>query len=187
MPEKGLKIGSVLIMKLEQNILGKRICLRNYEESDLTFLSDMWFDEENGKYLSDPTREYVDDVYQKALDTLGESAYGYYLVAELIDTGECIGSASMFPDERKQVYDIGYCIHKSRWNQGYGSEAVALLCEWLRDNGATKVTAEVAAENAASNRLLRKLGFEIEKISEFKKYNMDVRFDSYIYAKRFDL
>ena len=170
-------------MKLEQTLYGKRICLRSYEKKDLIFLTDMWFDEENGKYLSDPTKEYVDDVYQKALDTLGESEYGYYLVIELEDTGERIGSACLFPDENKRVYDIGYCIHKSRWNQGYGTEAVVLLCEWIRENGAEKVTAEVAAENAASNRLLRKLGFVIEKTSEFKKHNMDVRFDSYIYGK----
>lgn len=170
-------------MKLEQSIQGKKICLRNYEESDLAFLTDMWLDEENGKYLSDPTKEYVDRIYQKALDTLGESAYGYYLVIELTGTGERIGSASMFPNEDGQSFDVGYCIHKSCWKRGYGSEAVALLCEWLGANGVTKVTAEAAIENVASNRLLRKLGFSVEKTSEFKKHNMDVRFDSYIYAK----
>lgn len=171
-------------MKIEQSILSRRICLRNYTESDLGFLTDMWFDEENGKYLSDPVREYVDEAFQRALDTLGESEYGYYLVIELADTKERIGSACMFPDEDKKVYDIGYCIHKSKWRQGYGSEAIASLLEWLKANGAGKVTAEVAAENAPSNALLRKYGFEVEKESEFKKYHMDVRFHSYIYAKR---
>lgn len=38
----------------------------------------MWLDEENGKYMSDPTWEYVDAAYQKALDTLEESSNGYY-------------------------------------------------------------------------------------------------------------
>ncbi|MBO5270525.1 MAG: GNAT family N-acetyltransferase [Clostridia bacterium] len=170
-------------MKVTQSLYGKRICLRNYAESDLPFLTDMWFDAENGKYLSDPTREYVDETFQNALDTLGESQYGYYLVIELLDTKERIGSACMFPDEDKKVYDIGYCIHKSKWKQGYGGEALALMLEWLKENGASKVTAEVAAENLPSNMLLRKFGFEVEKITEFKKYNMDVRFDSYIYAK----
>lgn len=174
-------------MKIEQSIPGKRICLRNYTESDLAFLTDMWFDEENGKYLSDPTRAYVDEAFQKALDTLGESQYGYYLVIELAHTKERIGSACMFPDKNKKVYDIGYCIHKSKWQQGYGSEAVALMLEWLKAHGAEKVTAEVATDNIPSNRLLRKFGFEVEKETEFKKYNMDVRFDSYIYAKSLQL
>lgn len=170
-------------MKIEQSMLGKRIRLRNYTESDLTFLTDMWFDEENGKYMSDPTREFVDEAYQNALYTLEESQYGYYLVIELADTKELIGSACMFPDESKKTYDIGYCIHKSRWKQGYGSEAIALLLEWLKAHGAEKVTAEVAVDNIPSNMLLRKFGFKVEKETEFKKYNMDVRFDSCIYEK----
>ena len=103
-------------MKLERSIRGKRIRLRNYAKTDLTFLTDMWFDEENGKYLSDPAKDYVDEIYQNALDTLEESAYGYYLVIELAEIGERIGSACMFPDEEKQTYDIGYCIHKNRTN-----------------------------------------------------------------------
>lgn len=171
-------------MKIENPICGKRICLRNYAESDLAFLTGMWFDAENGKYMSDPTSEYVDEAFQKALDTLGESPYGYYLVIELTDTREKIGSACMFPNEDQTVYDIGYCIHKCKWKQGYGSEAVASLLEWLEEHGAEKVTAEVAVDNLPSNMLLRKLGFDIEKKAEFQKYNMNVRFDSYIYAKK---
>ena len=46
-----------------------------------------------------------------------------------------------------------------------------------------KVTAEVAIENTASNALLRKFGFKIEKESQFQKYRMPICFDSYIYAK----
>lgn len=170
-------------MKIEQPLFGERICLRNCMESDLPFFMDMWFDEENGKYLSDPTKEYVDEIFQKALDTLGESQYGYYLAIEHTDTRERIGSACVFPDEARKVYDIGYCIAKSKWNQGYGSETIGLLLEWLRANGAEKVTAEAAIDNIPSNMLLRKFGFEVEKEASFKKYNMPVQFDSYIYAK----
>lgn len=160
-----------------------QIRIRNYRESDLGFLTDMWFDEENGKYLSDPAREYVDEAFQKALDTLGESATGYYLVIELADTGERIGSCCMFPDETGKIYDIGYCIHKKFWRQGYGSEALSLMLDWMKAQGAGKVTAEVAVGNVPSNRLLGRLGFVVEKKAKFQKYHMDVCFDSYIYSK----
>lgn len=170
-------------MKIKTVLLGQRIRIRDYTESDLEFLTNMWFDEENGKYMSDPAREYVDEAFQKALDTLGESKFGYYLVIELADTTERVGSFCLFPDEAAQIYDIGYCIHKKYWRKGYGSEAVGLVLDWLKEQGAVKVTAEVAVENGASNALLRKFGFEIEKKAEFKKYNMDICFDSYCYAK----
>ena len=170
-------------MRIDKELVGQRIVIRNYEKSDLAFLTSMWFDEENGKYMSDPTAEYVDEIYQKALDTLGESQFGYYLVIEFADTMEAIGSFCIFPDEDKKVYDIGYCIHKKYWKSGYGSEAISLVLDRLKEQGAEKVTAEVAVDNVVSNALLQKFGFEIEKKTEFKKYNMDVSFESYIYAK----
>lgn len=53
-------------MKLKQDMIGNRIRLRNYKKEDLSFCTDMWLDEVNGKYLSDPTREHADEIYQKA-------------------------------------------------------------------------------------------------------------------------
>ncbi len=170
-------------MRIEKTMVGQRIILRNYEKSDLRFLTGMWFDAENGKYMSDPTPEYVDAAFQKALDTLGESEHGYYLVIALADSRKPVGSFCIFPDEGRRVYDIGYCIHKEHWRCGYGSEAIALVLDWLRSQGAEKVMAEVAVDNVASNALLRKFGFTVQEKTSFKKYHMDVHFDSYIYAK----
>ncbi len=169
-------------MKLNEPLKGERIVIRNHKKSDLPFVTDMWFDEENGKYMSDPTREYVDDRYQNILDDLENSDDGYYLIAELADGNVPIGTAGIFPTDGG-VYDIGYCVHKSKWQQGFGSEIVSLLLDWLRENGANKVMAEVAIDNLPSNKLLQKFGFTVEKTSTFKKYNMDIQFDSYIYAK----
>ncbi|MBD5162668.1 MAG: GNAT family N-acetyltransferase [Oscillibacter sp.] len=169
-------------MKLKQPLLGERIVIRDYTPEDLAFSTDMWFDPENGKYLSDPTREYVDEVFQRALDGLQDSKDGYYLIAELRSGGERIGTCCAFPD--KDVYDIGYCIHKSRWKQGFGTEVVNLLMSWVRDQGGTAVTAEAAEENRASCALLEKCGFAVVRESSFKKYHMDVSFDSFIYEKK---
>ena len=170
-------------MKIESDLCGVHLHIRNYQESDLPFLTDMWFDKENGKYLSDPTKEYIDEAFQHALDTLGESQFGYYLVIELADSHEPVGSCCMFPDESGKVYDIGYCIHKDKWRMGYGSEAVSLILMWMKSRSVKKVTAEVAVCNIPSNSLLQKLGFQIEKKASFKKYNMDTVFESYIYMK----
>lgn len=170
-------------MKLETPLIGERIVIRNYQKSDLKFLTDMWFDVENGKYMSDPAEEYVTDAYQCILDDLENSDDGYYLVVESVNGGLPIASAGIFPTD-DSTYDIGYCVHKSKWRRGFGTEIVALLLEWLRDHGASKVMAEVAIDNLPSNLLLQKFGFTVEKTSTFQKYNMDVRFDSYIYAKK---
>ena len=171
-------------MKIKNKLIGKRIAIRSYLKSDIDFVSEMWFDKENGKYLSDPEREYIDERFQKAVDGIEDSKLGYFFVAELTETGELIGSCCAFPDsDKKGSYDIGYCVHKSRWRQGYGSEMVSLLLDWIKSEGGKIVTAEAAKENEGSCALLKKLGFEIIKEAEFKKYNMGISFDSFIFEK----
>lgn len=166
-------------MKIDNPIHGPRLTIRNYERSDLPFVTSMWLDPENGRYMSDPTADRVDAVFQNALDTLQDSPHGYYLILEL--AGERVGSFSVFPDG--SVHDIGYCIHRDHWRRGYASEALSLMLDWMKSQGAQNVTAEVAVQNIPSNALLQKFGFKVEKQSGFRKYNMDVQFDSYIYAK----
>lgn len=169
-------------MKIGQVLCGQQIMIRDCRSADLPFLTQMWFHEENGKYLSDPTSDYVDAEFQAALDTLPESPMGYYLVLALPD-GRSVGSFCMFPEDDGRSYDIGYCIHRAYWRRGYASEALALILRWLKVQGAERVTAEVATENTASTSLLRKFGFMPERSSSFQKYHMEIRFDSCIYAK----
>lgn len=169
-------------MKIEQTLHGQRITIRNCCSADLHFLTQMWFDEENGKYLSDPTADYVDTEFRAALDALPDSPMGYYLLLELPD-GCPVGSFCMFPEDNGRSYDIGYCIHRSYWRHGYAAEALTLLLGWLREHGAERVTAEVAVENLASTSLLRKFGFTLQRQSRFQKYHMEIHYDSCIYAK----
>ena len=168
-------------MKLKQPLSSPRIVLRNYEKADLPFSVGMWLDAENGKYLSDPTPAFVDAAYQKALEELQDSQEGYYLIAQERNTGARLGTCCLFPDESRKVYDIGYCIHKNFWKQGYGTEMLGLIIQWVKDQGGTAITGEVAVENAASNALLRKLGFQVAQETQFRKYHMEVIFPSYLY------
>ena len=110
-------------MKLDSKLIADRIVIRNYEIDDKEFCTGMWFDKENGKYLSDPTEEYVDEVFQNAVDTMQDSKYGYYLVIEKIAAGERIGSCCAFPNDDGSIIDVGYCINKKFWRNGYASEA----------------------------------------------------------------
>ena len=171
-------------MTLERPLTGERIVIRSYTPEDLAFSTDMWFDPENGRYLSDPTADYVDEVYRKALDGLQDSEDGYYLIVELRDGGERVGTCCAFP-AKEGTCDIGYCVHRSRWRQGFGAEIVKLLLDWAREQGWTAVTAEAAKENRASCALLERCGLTVKRESSFGKYNMDVRFDSYIYERKF--
>lgn len=169
-------------MLIEKSLTSSRITVRNYQKSDLPYLTAMWFDEVNGKYMSDPTVEYVDSDFQKALGCLENNPDGYYLTVVLNCSDRIIGSACIFPDKKKEIFDIGYCIHKDYWGKKFGSELLALIITFIRNNGGIEITAEVAQDNIASNRLLKNNGFKIKKKSQFKKYKMNISFNSYIYT-----
>lgn len=50
-------------MRIKSNLVGTNIYIKNYELADKLFCTNMWFNKVNGKYLSDPTEEFVDDNY----------------------------------------------------------------------------------------------------------------------------
>lgn len=168
-------------MKIGAALTGPRLYLRDHRPGDLDFSAGMWLDEENGRYLSDPTWDYVDAPFQKALDTLQDSGTGYYLTACLSGTEERVGTCCLFPDKSGEGYDIGYCVHKSRWGQGFGREIVELAVGWARAQGGKWLTAEAADENRPSRALLEQCGFVPERAAAFEKYHMGVRYPSHIY------
>lgn len=63
------------------------------------------------------------------------------------------------PDLEGRV-EIGYEIAESYWSKGYATEAAQALCQFaFAEPGVKAVTASTLAEENASTKLLRKLGF----------------------------
>ncbi len=55
---------------------------------------------------------------------------------------------------------MGYCLDEHAWGRGYATEAGLALLQWAFDAlGLNRVQAEVDTRNAASARVLEKLGF----------------------------
>ena len=177
-------------MQIHTPLCGARVRIRDYYKPDLPFVTSMWFDPENGRYMSGPPADKVDERYRKSCEEMEDDHDGFYFVIELAATGERIGSCCAFPqdengayDASRQCYDIGYCINKTHWRQGYGEEAVRLLMAWAKAQGTQKMTAEAAISNNASCGLLEKLGFTVLREGSFKKYNTDIVFPSRVYAR----
>ena len=57
--------------------------------------------------------------------------------------------------------EIGYGMIEAFWGRGYATESAGAMCRWaLAQPGVTAVEAETAPDNAASIRVLAKLGFQ---------------------------
>ena len=167
-------------MKIEA-IETRRLYLRGFERTDISFAISVWNDPEMGKYLQDPSLENVDDAYRNSLETLGEDKTCCYLIAESKETGEQIGTCSFIPSEAGRTFDIAYCVHRKYWNNGYATEMAQGLMDYAKRQGAKKITAYVNKENAASNSIVKKLGLHVVGEKVYKKRGTQIIYTDYKY------
>jgi RimJ/RimL family protein N-acetyltransferase len=104
--------------------------------------------------------------FLSAVGTADPGIFGMYKIVPTAD-GRVVGTAGFYgpPDESGQV-TIGYGMVESAWGQGYGTAAVAGLIEvCCRHGGVTAVNADTEPDNAASQRVLEKNGFERVRVT----------------------
>lgn len=159
-----------------------RLLLRPTCESDGPACLNIWLDDEMGRYLADPPRALADERYLNFAVGIENDEGWYPMVAIHRETGAFIGTCSVVPTEDGACWDLGYCIHRDYWRQGYGAEMVGRLIEEGKIRGVRALTATVACENAASNALLRKLGFHVWRDDgSFRKRGTDIVYRELIY------
>lgn len=158
-----------------------RLYLRGFEKEDARFAISIWNDPEMGEYLADEAMEEIDEEYRKEIEKLGEDEVCCYLISELKETGERIGTCSFMPSKNGEVYDIAYCVHKNQWRKGFATEMIQGMIDHAKEQGAKKITVCVDKENVGSNAVVRKFGFSIAEESAYKKRGTDKMCADYKY------
>lgn len=104
------------------------------------------------------------DRFVAASRQLAEDGVGVRLAVDRLDDGAFLGWCSLSrwnPTYRSAA--LGYCFDEPAWGHGYATEAARALLTWAY--GAldlNRVQAEADTRNAASARVLEKLGFVLE-------------------------
>ena len=73
--------------------------------------------------------------------------------------------------KNNDCYECGYCFHSKFHGNGYATESMRMLMEWLSQDGIKRFMAGTALNNLPSVRLLTSLGFQKikeEKVSFYK-------------------
>jgi RimJ/RimL family protein N-acetyltransferase len=90
--------------------------------------------------------------------------FGLYLV-ELRESAAPAGICGLLKRDVFDAADLGYALAPEFWSKGYASEAAAAVLAFARETlGLTRVLAITKGDNAASIRLLDKLGFRFERM-----------------------
>lgn len=150
-------------------IASERLVLRRFEISDVDAMFANWAsDAEVTRYMTKSfhkSKEVTAMVVKDWTDGYLDSNF-YQWAIELKSTKEIIGSISAVKIcEKSGEVEIGYCIGKKWWNNGYTTEAFTSVINFLFDQvGAIRICAKHDTNNPASGRVMQKCGLSFNGI-----------------------
>lgn len=151
-----------------------RLILREATPSDRDGLFALYANEEVMRYLPLDPFESVEE----ADDEMGwhrrifEEQTGLRWMIQERETGAFVGTCGFLGIERQHNrMEIGYDLAREHWGKGYMPEAVRAVLEFgFGPLGANKIEARIDPDNAASIRLMDKLGFVREGLLRQHEY-----------------
>ncbi len=126
-------------------------------------------DPENTKYMLFLPDDSIEDTIRFLEDAACEwqkqepSYYEFAIYNQ--QTREIAGSAGIYFNDTKDEAEFGWIVSKKYWNRGIASEAAqALLAYARKKHGIHQFTAHCDSQNAASFRVMEKLGMKREAV-----------------------
>jgi ribosomal-protein-alanine N-acetyltransferase len=142
----------------------ERLRLRRVHEGDAAFMLELLNQPTFLRFIGDKGVRTLEDarnyIRTGPLASYQLNGFGLYMV-ELKDSGEAIGTCGILKKPALAHPDLGYALLPAFWARGYAIEAAAAtLAHAYANCGLRHVCAVVDPENAASVKLLYKLGME---------------------------
>lgn len=138
-----------------------RLRLRRLHEGDAEFILGLLNQPSFLQFIGDKGVRNLEDarsyIRSGPLTSYAEHGFGLYLVL-LRDSGERIGVCGILEKPALEHFDLGFAFVPAHWSKGYAEEAACATLEHARDCGLARICAVVDPENAASLKLLHKLG-----------------------------
>jgi ribosomal-protein-alanine N-acetyltransferase len=110
-----------------------------------------------------------------------ETRYEWGII--LKDSGEPMGSIGAFlNDNEPNRYELGYVLGKKYWNQGYATEALQGVMDFLiHQVGIRHFICSHAKDNPASGAVMRHVGFRYQKDGTYQSFDGLRKYESKIY------
>lgn len=143
---------------LPETLSGDRLALSVPVESDIDRVAEFCTDPEFERFLTTPwpyTRAHAETFVRDYVPRAWEDDTEYTWAVRDDESGPLLGMISW-----RRRGDLGYWMGAPHRGQGYTSEAVAIVVEWVFGSGlATRIGWESFAGNLASARVAQRAGF----------------------------
>ncbi|MCY0386093.1 GNAT family N-acetyltransferase [Robbsia sp. Bb-Pol-6] len=140
-----------------------RLTLRPLQDDDAQALFAIWSDVEAMRYFSFPAMHSLDQAVDRIARQSNAAADQQHLICVLVlrTTGEVMGDCALSRmDVPNRHAEIGFCLQRLHWGQGYMHEAASALLTHAFDTlHLHRIEADIDPRNTASARLLERLGF----------------------------
>lgn len=158
----------------------ERLLLRGHRRDDLDDLVGFHSDPAVTRFIPWPvrTREQTAEALELKLTRAIAAAEGDWLVlaVEELATGRVIGEVLLKrTDDADRIGEVGYAFATAAQGRGLASEAVrSILQLGFTTFGLQTIVARVETGNAASSRLLDRLGFELDAQPEVEESGVEL-------------
>ena len=156
-----------------------RLSLRRLEYNDARFIVRLLNEPSFIENIGDRDVRSIDDAHrylrEGPIAMYEAHGFGLWHVARLSD-GAALGMCGLLKRDNLPDVDIGYAFLPEHWGMGYAFEAAeATMRHGAAKFGLERVTAVVSQGNAASIRLLEKLGLRYERMFAMHPGEAEVR------------
>jgi [ribosomal protein S5]-alanine N-acetyltransferase len=162
-----------------------RLRLRQFRVEDVEAMHECLADAEAMRFWNHPahTKRIETERAVRRFVNCTPSYYRFWAVADA-RTDRCLGLVNYHDGHiRNKRVTIGYILSPARWREGLGIEAVSAMLDFCFDlMRLHRVQALIQPENAASLRLVEKLGFRREGLLRENFRIGDVWRDEVLYA-----
>ena len=146
----------------------RRLTLRHLVSEDLSALFELYRDPEVRRYFPDGTRTLEET--RKELEWFlnghpNDPRLGLWATVER-SSGTFLGRCGLLPWEIEGQHEVelAFLIDKSRWGEGFATEAARAIASHARDVlGIQRLICLITPGNAASTRVAEKVGMSFER------------------------
>ncbi|MFB0558272.1 MAG: GNAT family N-acetyltransferase [Candidatus Bathyarchaeia archaeon] len=151
-----------------------RLTLRGFEYRDIDRLAEILGDPLVMRYMpgSKPwPREWAEKELRNIIEHWDQYGYGRWAV--LHEDGKLIGWCGLGYLKELGETEVAYLLDKDYWNRGYATEAARLSLGYgFEEAELDRIIALAFPENAASIRVMEKIGMVYEKVTHV--WNLDL-------------
>ena len=140
----------------------ERLGFSYWSSEDLPLARQLWGDPEVTRFLGGPfTEEQIRQRLERHLALLRDYRVQYWPIF-LLETGDHVGCGGLQPYRiAERIFELGFHLRHAYWGRGLAEEAARAAIRYAFESlGLETLFAGHDPENAASRRVLEKLGFQ---------------------------